>query len=352
MTILSVGAGQTYSTLAAAVAASASGDTINVQAGDYVNDFTQIYHPLTINGVGGLAHFIATVAPPNGKAIMTVDANLTIDHLEFSGAAVPDANGAGIRYDSGNLVVTNSWFHNNENGLLSAPGPGSISIDHSEFSFNGNGNGGTHNIYIGDVASFTVTNSYFHDVNAGHEIKSRAASNTISNNVIADGPTSTASYSIDLPDGGLASITGNVLQKGPNATNHTFISVAEETPVYPGTDVTISGNTFINNLPPGSTPIALRNPTDVPVSLTDNTLYGFGPSYVIGAATVSGNTLLPLPGPPITPPGPAAVPEPATLTLLLPLLALAAATRRRLRARGARNTARRTLHMLPVAAKR
>jgi hypothetical protein len=82
-------------TLGAAVSASAGGDTILVNAGLYLNDFTTIGHALTIEGVGGLAHFLADTSPPNGKAIMTVDANLTIDHLEFSGAAVPDGQRGG-----------------------------------------------------------------------------------------------------------------------------------------------------------------------------------------------------------------------------------------------------------------
>jgi len=48
MATLNVGAGQTYATLAAAVAASRDGDTIAVQAGTYVNDFATISKDITI----------------------------------------------------------------------------------------------------------------------------------------------------------------------------------------------------------------------------------------------------------------------------------------------------------------
>src|SRR4030095_7395500 len=123
MSILTVGAGQQYATLSAAVALSQDGDTIYVKAGTYLNDFAVINTKVTIIGVGGMAHFVSdgTVAIPNGKAIFTTTTDVTLDHIEFSGASVPDGNGAGIRYEGGDLVVTNSYFHGNEMGILSAP---------------------------------------------------------------------------------------------------------------------------------------------------------------------------------------------------------------------------------------
>jgi hypothetical protein len=39
---------------------------------------------ISIIGVGGLAHFVATQAPSNGKAILVTTTDVTIDHLEFS----------------------------------------------------------------------------------------------------------------------------------------------------------------------------------------------------------------------------------------------------------------------------
>ena len=66
MTILNVGAGREYSTIAAAVAAARDGDTVQVQAGTYVNDFVTVNAKITIMAVGGMAHLVATVQPPNG----------------------------------------------------------------------------------------------------------------------------------------------------------------------------------------------------------------------------------------------------------------------------------------------
>ncbi len=219
MATLNVGAGQAYTTLAAAVAASRDGDAIAVQAGTYVNDFATISKDITIVGVGGMANFVATVAPPNGKGIFVTQGDVTIQNLSFSGAAVADGNGAGIRYESGNLVIIDSYFHDNQDGLLANSDPnGTIRIVGSEFANNGTGDGYTHNLYVNNIASLVIDNSYFHDADVGHQIKSRAQSTTITNSRIYDG-TGTGSYSIDLPNGGVGVIRNNVIQQGPNSDN-------------------------------------------------------------------------------------------------------------------------------------
>src|SRR5882672_9007862 len=87
--ILWVGADQAYHSLADAVGASHAGDTINVEAGT-----------------------------TEGKATLVTNANVTVQNLEFSGASVDDGNGAGIRHESGALTVLNSYFHDNQEGIL------------------------------------------------------------------------------------------------------------------------------------------------------------------------------------------------------------------------------------------
>jgi len=67
---LSVGSGEPYSTIAAAVAAAQNGDTIEVQAGTYVNDYVSISKNITLQGVGGMVSMVSTVLIPNGKAII------------------------------------------------------------------------------------------------------------------------------------------------------------------------------------------------------------------------------------------------------------------------------------------
>src|SRR4249920_104847 len=109
MALLTVGVGQEYPTIAAAVAASAPGDTIAVQGGPdhvYRNDFFTIRHSLTLQAVGGEVVIVATVPPPDGKAMITEGAagiNVTINGFNISGVRVGgnDHNGAAIRYEGG-----------------------------------------------------------------------------------------------------------------------------------------------------------------------------------------------------------------------------------------------------------
>ncbi len=293
MSTLTVGAGQTYTTIAAAVGAAQAGDTINVQSGTYTNDFLNINKSLTLNAVGGVVTLAATVAPPNGKAILDeggAGVAVSVNGFAFTGAAVSDMNGAGIRYEGGALTVSNSHFFNNQDGILAASDPnGTIAITNSEFDHNGAGDGFSHNMYINDVKSFTLTNSYIHDASVGHEIKSRAESTTITGNRIFDN-NSTSSYEIDLPNGGNAVISGNTIQQSAQSGNPTIIAYGEEGNLRSGTSLSVSGNTIVNDKSSGA---ALWNSTTATASFTNNSVYGFGSNpLVTGAASQSGTTVL------------------------------------------------------------
>src|SRR6185437_13551941 len=281
MATLTVGQGMEFSTIAAAIAASANGDIFQVQAGTYVNDFAIITTNITLEGVGGMVNLVATAQPPNGKAIFTTDANVTIDNFSFSGATVADGNGAGIRYETGNLVINNSYFFDNQNGILGGADPtGTVTINNSEFANNGIGDGFTHNLYIGDIANLAINNSYFHDAIVGHEIKSRAENTIIENSRIIDGPNGTASYSIDLPNGGNAQITGNVIEQGPNSENPVIISYGEETSTpYAGSNLKVTGNTIINDLNSPSA-VAVDNTTSVNATISNNQIFGLSANDV------------------------------------------------------------------------
>src|SRR4051794_19231042 len=288
-----VGSGQQYATIAAAVDAAQDGDIVNVQAGTYTNDFINIDKNLTLNAVGGTVTLSATAQPPNGKAILTEGASgltINVNGFAFTGATVPDGNGAGIRYEGGTLNITNSHFYNNQNGILGGSDPnGVISISSSQFDHNGTGDGHTHNMYIGDIAQFTLDNSYTHDANVGHEIKSRAENNTITNNRILDN-NSTSSYEIDLPNGGNATISGNTIQQGVNSQNPNIIAYGEEGNLHAGTSLSVTGNTIVNDMGRGA---ALWNAGSGTATLANNSVYGFGlTALVAGAGNESGTTVL------------------------------------------------------------
>jgi hypothetical protein len=293
MTVLTVGPGQQFATIDAAVVAANPGDTIDVQAGIYTNDFIGIYKNLTLQAVGGVAQLVATVDSPNGKAIVDeggAGIAVTINGFDISGAVVPDGNGAAIRYEGGSLSLNDVYFHNNQEGLLGAADPnGTISVDHSEFAFNGDGSGFTHNIYAGRIASLVITNSYFHDANEGHEIKSRAANTTITNDRIFDN-NGTASYSIDLPNGSNATIQNDVIEQGPFSDNPNIIAYGEEGVSNPGTNVLIADNTIVNDLPSSNAQVIL-NRSSTPLNFTDNQVYGTT-RLVNGPLNASGTVFL------------------------------------------------------------
>lgn len=293
---LIVGPGQQYATIAAAVAASANGDTIDVQAGTYTNDFAEIATQITLQAVGGRVTLKATQPPLQDKGILITDTNVTITGFSFEGARIPNSlggNGAGLRYQGGALVLNKCYFHNNQDGLLGDADPtGTITITNSEFAYNGDKTGPnagyTHNIYIGAIASADIESSYFHGANVGHEIKSRAAATTVNNTRVVDGPTGTASYSIDLPNGGVANITNDQIEQGPDSENPVIISYGEEGSIIPGSALTVS-NTLIENDLTAHVPVGVANPAGLAVTLDTLQVYGLTSAELVsGPATETG----------------------------------------------------------------
>ncbi len=249
-----VGPDRALTTPSAAAAVARDGDTVLIDAGSYVGDVaTWTQDDLTLRGDGGRAHLRADGQSAQGKAIWVIAGDrTTVDRIEFSGATVPDQNGAGIRQEGAGLTLTRSWFHHNQNGILAGANPDSdIVIRRSRFFRSGFGDGYTHNIYIGAVRSLTVTGSYLLEADVGHELKSRAARNTIVGNRITDGD-ATASYSIDLPNGGRSLIAGNVIIQGPNSENTALVSYGAEGLANDSRVLWVVNNTFVNRRSTGT----------------------------------------------------------------------------------------------------
>lgn len=272
MTTITVGQGQQYETIAQAVSASQDGDVIQVQAGTYTDDFATINTDITLEGVGGMVKMVATGDIPNEKGILVTNGDVTVSNFEFSGAQVSSGNGAGIRYEDGNLTVNNSYFHDNQNGLLANPSEtGTITITGSEFDHNGSGDGYTHNLYVNDVAKLTISDSYFHDAVEGHEVKSRASVTEISDSRIYDND-GTASYSVDLPNGGQATLTNNVIQQGANSANPNIVAYGAEGSLHENSSLTMTGNTIINEM--AGRGAVLLNASNTEGTFEGNQVYG------------------------------------------------------------------------------
>lgn len=251
---LRVGPDRSLTTPSAAAAVARDGDTVLIDAGTYVGDVaTWTQDDLTLRGDGGRAHLQADGQSAQGKAIWVIAGDrTTVDRVEFSGATVPDQNGAGIRQEGTGLTVTRSWFHHNQNGILTgADSESDIVIRQSRFFRSGAGDGYTHNVYVGAVRSLTVTGSYLWGADVGHELKSRAARNTIVANRITDAD-ATASYSIDLPNGGRSLIAGNVIIQGPRSENSTLVSYGAEGLSNVSRALWVVNNTFVNRRPAGT----------------------------------------------------------------------------------------------------
>src|SRR5690349_20418233 len=120
-TTLRVGPGKTYAKPGAAIAAAAPGDTIRIEAAGNYNGDVCLWSKsvLTLRGVNGRPHIDAAGKNAAGKGIWVIDGdNTVVENIEFSGATVPDGNGAAIRLEAPNLVIRKCYIHDNQDGLL------------------------------------------------------------------------------------------------------------------------------------------------------------------------------------------------------------------------------------------
>ncbi len=241
-----VGPGRALTLPSQAAALAKDGDTVTIEAGSYVDCAFWTQNDLLIRGEGGYA--VLRDKCCGGKAIWVIQGrNTTVRHIEFTGAAVPDRNGAGIRQEGPDLLVQHCYFHDNENGILTgANKESSIRVEHTHFDNNGHGDGYSHNMYIGHVGSFEISSSWTHRARVGHNIKSRADSNRILYNRISNEDDGTASRDIDLPNGGYALIMGNVLQHGPRTQNSNTCGYGMEGLSNASKTLLLVNNTFVS----------------------------------------------------------------------------------------------------------
>lgn len=211
---------------------------------------------------------ILNTTPTGSKGLLTVPSNvsnvtLSVNGLTFENAAISDAdggNGAGIRFQStgpSSLLVANSTFLGNQNGILTGFGAPladellAVSISNSLFANNGSGSGFTHGIYI-FAQSLNVSDSIFCGTLAGHDIKSRAAVTTVTGSSFYDGiagPDSrcgigSASYSVDLPNGGKATLSDDEFFQGAAGENAAIVSYGEEGLAFADNSLAVSGSAF------------------------------------------------------------------------------------------------------------
>ncbi len=275
---LAVGPDQKFKMPSEAAAAAKDGDVVEIAPGEYFDCAVWKASNLTIAGKG--PEVVITDKACMGKGLFVITGNnVTVRDLTLTRSRVPDGNGAGIRAEGPNLKVENVKFVNNQNGILATPAAGTngtLDISNSEFLLNGtcaNSGGCAHGIYVNNLARLVVTKSKFLETKEGHHIKSRAQRTEVIGNTITDGDKGTSSYLIDVPNGGALVVEGNVMQKGPNCSNHgSAISIGAEGVSQRTPEITIRNNRFTNDWSGQTT--FVNNITATEAKLSGNTFKG------------------------------------------------------------------------------
>lgn len=260
-----------------AVRLAKDGDTIAVMPGEYAGDVAVItQRRLHVRGIGTRPVFHAAGRHAEGKAIWVIrGGRVAIENIEFRGARVQDQNGAGIRHERGHLEVVNCSFIDNETAIMTSnDGEAELIVRDSRFEKAPHRPGGLpHLLYVGRISRMEVTGSHFAQGHRGHLIKSRARESRIVGNELVDGPLGSASYEIDLPNGGDALVADNRIGQSSRSENYTMVAFGAEGNAWPLSRLVLMNNEFINEaayggalvrvwrerLPPGATVLSQGN---------------------------------------------------------------------------------------------
>lgn len=248
------------------------GDVVEIAAQDFVGDVAiwRADH-LTIRGTGGRPRLEAGGHAAEGKAIWVIKGDgVTVENIAFAGAKVRDKNGAGIRAQGRDLTIRNCLFDGNQNGILAHDNAGSVLVvEHSEFKDSGAGDGHSHGIYVNKIERLVFRHNWVHGTRIGHHVKSRARENLILHNRLEDGPGGSASYALDMPNGHIGVVVGNIMQKGPKAENRAVVNFIAPV-ARPGAALHLINNTVVG----GRRGVMLANRSPIEADLRNNLLVG------------------------------------------------------------------------------
>lgn len=297
-----VGEGEEFSSLWEVSQVSQAGDTIYVRAGTYYDDFATFKHSVSIIGVGGMAHFKwqgdeavqGGQFIPNGKGIINIESQadfVYVENLILEGATVSDRNGAGIRHQGKDVMVVNSQFINNQNGILAIANDPSarVTVLNSYFDGNGYEDGLAHALYIKDAGTLTIDNTQIVNTVAGHHVKSLAANTIVTNSILDDG-TGTSSFAVDVSKGGDLLMQNNTIIQTDTGLAPPIISYSISRGGETGT-VLIKDNIVVNE---SQTGLFIRNDSAAIATLQDNVFTNTGGGHLLladGLSASYGNTM-------------------------------------------------------------
>lgn len=217
------------------------GATLIIKEGAYQQPLIIEANDVTIIGQG---HVVIERTAAERKAAIVIKGNYTrIANIECRYIEVRDGNGACIRLEGSNLDVNYAYFHSSQQGLLSGKNSGMVTIRNSRFEKLGH-KGYAHGIYIGGGELRVNSSLFIAAKDQGHEIKSRAYLNEISNSKISS-MSSKNSRLIDISEGGILRITDSVLHQGPMSANFDAIGFALEKVSYKENEIELKRNTII-----------------------------------------------------------------------------------------------------------
>ena len=244
-----VGHGEKITTITEAARLAHDGEVIEIRSGEYRGQpATWTQNNLLIRGVGQRPVMLADGKSAEGKAIWVVrGGKVTIENIEFRGARVDSLNGAGIRFEKGNLTIRACAFFDNEMGLLTANSADlTLDVIDSEFGDAPRHQGNLHHLlYVGQIGKFVLRGSRFSNGYLGHLVKSRARENHILYNMLVDGAGGNASYELEFPNGGLAYVIGNAIGQSAGTDNPTIVAYGAEGRHWPDNALYMAHNTLV-----------------------------------------------------------------------------------------------------------
>jgi hypothetical protein len=274
--VLQVGPRRALRSLAAAAQAAGDHCLIEVDAGEYRADVAHWpQNGLHLRAVGGRVQLKAEGAHTMGKGIfVTAGQDQRIEGFDFSGASVPDGNGAGIRMDRGSLYLRDCRFHGNQMGLLTNnEADARLQLEDCEFGPILPGQRHNHNLYVGRIAELRVIGCHLHHGHFGHLLKSRAAFTQLLYSCLSDEPDGRASYELEFPNGGVAVVMGNFIGQASTTENPHVISFGIEGATWARQALYLVNNTLVDQRPSGG--IWLRvTPQQAEVVLANNLFVG------------------------------------------------------------------------------
>ncbi|NMG56198.1 right-handed parallel beta-helix repeat-containing protein [Aromatoleum aromaticum] len=287
---LRVGPEEAITTIAEVARLARDGDIVEIQPGEYRGDVASwTQRRLTIRGVGERPVLIADGRSAEDKATWVIrNGDFVIDNVEFRGARVVDGNGAGIRFERGRLHVRNCAFVDNQTGILTSNfSDAELRIDDSLFADAPRQEHSLpHLLYVGRIAQLEIFGSRFHNGYRGHLIKSRARRSDIRYNLIYDGRAGEASYEIDLPNGGNATLVGNVIGQSAATRNPVVVAYGAEGHAWADNALVLSHNTLTSARPFGAWFLRVwrdRIGANIRVQGINNLIVGLG-AFTLGAS--------------------------------------------------------------------